>query len=639
MAVIEIDFPGNIGQVVVGNDLRGIPSYFLTNNLVYIVLDLGFFTWDPSSLADDNGTTVLKPEDRTSLQAGRWILADGLSDVLLRSELASDTGAERIGVDGGGFLQDVITAVTPEQFFAVGNGTTDDSAKVQMAVTFAGSGVFRMAKGKNYRFNSPVNVSQPLQIFGYGAKVNTGTNQISAFTITSSGASVMGLEVIGGGSASFSTNGRLISVTGVDNGAAAAPTYISKVTIRDCKFSGAGRSAVRADFVRNLIVEDNDIRNVAYCGVELLSCSDAIVHKNFIKDVALGTSGNAYGVYASRMNAADLVRYPIPERVSVCYNHVENVEWEGIDCHGGNDMDFSHNTLTNCGDTNAAIAIIHGDDESSTPIVPATNVRVVGNIVKGAQSFGIAISSGSASIINENITIQANTLENCGAASFVTERCGLRVGAARNVSIVGNAFNFCAPYGIVVNNQYASNISITGNSFRRIVSNAFATPSAIRINRGASGTGPIIISGNTALRASTGETNELVRGLDVESTDGGNIRIGTNNFQAATTKYVVSLVQAGSGSAAVINQGQSSIAVTTGVSTASLDITLPNAHSANTVYTPTAVIFSTTTGNERTLIHCTRLSTTQIRVTAFTANGSNFPANGNINIFWQTMGL
>lgn len=72
MAVVEVDFPGNISQVDTATDLRALPSAFIENGAIYIVSAIGVFAYDSASLATDDGITVIKPNDKTPLQAGRW---------------------------------------------------------------------------------------------------------------------------------------------------------------------------------------------------------------------------------------------------------------------------------------------------------------------------------------------------------------------------------------------------------------------------------------------------------------------------------------------------------------------------------------------------------------------------------------
>lgn len=81
MASVDIRFPGNIAQVTNVADLRNIPSYMVEAASLYVVTDLGrAYTFDYSSLLTDDGANVIRPTDRTPLQAGRWIFeVDGFA--------------------------------------------------------------------------------------------------------------------------------------------------------------------------------------------------------------------------------------------------------------------------------------------------------------------------------------------------------------------------------------------------------------------------------------------------------------------------------------------------------------------------------------------------------------------------------
>lgn len=81
MGKVNITFPGNLGQVDSVADLRSVPSYLLPDGLIYVVKLAGrSFTFDTSATGADDGLDIVKPNDLTAAQAGRWLYAiDGIA--------------------------------------------------------------------------------------------------------------------------------------------------------------------------------------------------------------------------------------------------------------------------------------------------------------------------------------------------------------------------------------------------------------------------------------------------------------------------------------------------------------------------------------------------------------------------------
>jgi len=101
MSVVDITFPGNISQVDSAAALRAVPSNSIYDTAIYLVVDLGFFGFDAGSTADDNGVSVLSPNDLTPLQAGRWLISGGsVFDAGLRADLASTVVGKGIDLIG-----------------------------------------------------------------------------------------------------------------------------------------------------------------------------------------------------------------------------------------------------------------------------------------------------------------------------------------------------------------------------------------------------------------------------------------------------------------------------------------------------------------------------------------------------------
>lgn len=71
---VEITFPGNLGQVASLAVLRDLSSLLIDSDTLYFVTALGsIYAFDPGSMLPDNGTTVIRPSDRTPLEAGRFV--------------------------------------------------------------------------------------------------------------------------------------------------------------------------------------------------------------------------------------------------------------------------------------------------------------------------------------------------------------------------------------------------------------------------------------------------------------------------------------------------------------------------------------------------------------------------------------
>jgi hypothetical protein len=95
MSVVEITFPGNLAQVETIADLRALPSANMENGELYAVADAGLYAFDTASVAVDDGVTVLKPNDLSPLQAGRWLL-NGSSYFIGFSQLAAPSGSSLV---------------------------------------------------------------------------------------------------------------------------------------------------------------------------------------------------------------------------------------------------------------------------------------------------------------------------------------------------------------------------------------------------------------------------------------------------------------------------------------------------------------------------------------------------------------
>lgn len=77
-AAVQINFPpapqGTRNAIDTVAELRAIDSTDVDLNTEVLVAATGFFKFEPSSLTADDGSTVIKPNNLTNLQAGRWLI-------------------------------------------------------------------------------------------------------------------------------------------------------------------------------------------------------------------------------------------------------------------------------------------------------------------------------------------------------------------------------------------------------------------------------------------------------------------------------------------------------------------------------------------------------------------------------------
>ena len=116
----------------------------------------GVFSWNAASTSTDDGATIIKPTDKTGLQAGRWLLTSNAANTPF---LQIGTGA--VARTAPAELRDRFTL---EQFGAVGDGTTDDSAAFLAAATTASGRQIEAASGKVYKMAAQLLVSGSLRL-------------------------------------------------------------------------------------------------------------------------------------------------------------------------------------------------------------------------------------------------------------------------------------------------------------------------------------------------------------------------------------------------------------------------------------------------------------------------------------------
>lgn len=125
--------------------------------------------------------------------------------------------------------------VTPEQYGAVGDGSTDDSTAINNAIA---SGIPVYFGQKNYRVNSTITTTDNTYLFGSGSgSIISTTANIAIITIGGIMATIENLQLLGSGSGA-SQNG----ITAVGNGSFNLYRYGTKVI--NCFFNDLGNAGM-----------------------------------------------------------------------------------------------------------------------------------------------------------------------------------------------------------------------------------------------------------------------------------------------------------------------------------------------------------------------------------------------------------
>lgn len=426
-------------------------------------------------------------------------------DQLARQLWAKQSGAN----DATNWLGPVVPGFNARFFGALGDGS-DATAALQAAATAAAGNKLVIPPG-NYLVTSTITIPANTIVEAYGARIfNTSTH----FTLVAldSGCRVFGLEVEGAGNGSYDADGRAIAITGT------LADYKQNVHLQDCYFHDLGAYAVHSSFASDVFLERCRMINVGYTGVMVFSGIRWLVSRCHIKGLGPGTSSNAYGVAFTRSSVADLVAFPRSKDCTVQFCTIEdNLIWEALDTHGGENCAFIGNTIRNC---KIGIACV-----SSVSVASPLRCRVIGNTITGiGGGYGIAMTGTAAELAQGNV-ILGNTLKDCGQAA--NDLSGAIYCASTRAAVVdGNTIEAPRPNGII---WYFDNygFSCNGNSIQDPWDNAAALPACI-ICRSNNNQGTI--SGNTLERVNTAlGTNVALRGIYVVGSTTGNIlSIGPN---------------------------------------------------------------------------------------------------------------
>lgn len=422
MAAVNIQFPGNLAQVETAADLRGIPSSLIPAGTLYLVTGLGgVFEFDSGSTAADDGADVLRPYDRSMLEAGRWVKnADGLARgpagdtgsadntyTTYAELLASDPtrksarlvpeagetepagnfsyingawvrqGASGISYQEPGSLQALdaqaklaTVGVSPEGYGAIGDAVADDTVALQLALDNGQS--VRLTPGKTYLLKSKLTIATEGLTLTGGGRIKIAENFSSVADTDVNGTHVRAIFV---NAANVTINGVSFDATGAPMGSAVENGFIwstsPSTTVSNCQFVGLGKGTC----VWGLA----NAPYMSFIGNQVRGCSGAV----FVKGRNCAIANN---IIINATDAAIAINGTSCVGTTVTGNSIANEVLETIPSMIAVEEGASHWTIAD----NSLLGA-NGGGIVAINVLDATQVKggtITGNVVNGANFNG-----------------------------------------------------------------------------------------------------------------------------------------------------------------------------------------------------------------------------------------------------------
>ena len=322
--------------------------------------------------------------------------------------------------------------VTPEMFGAYGDGTEDDTDAIRHAAKYK-----HVIMNKSYVMSGSVPMISGQTIEGRGTVKDicsegaTPYEYPACFEMTSTdGTVIKGLSFIGQGVIDGAIyNHAVIKVDQATN------ALVEDLTMRDIN---AG-SCVRVTQANGVTVRGLDIRHYSFCGISVINGSEnCTVENNRLEEVENYTLANTYPIGLSGYDGS---MTPAISKHIVCrQNYVKNSRawWEGIDSHGGEDIQIIDNTIIGCMcSINAGVIL--------SPSLPMTNLIIKGNVCEnGSNTAHVrtpAVMNSCIAAGGENVVVSDNILINGGCINASQgNQSAIYFTNSKNAVITGNVF-------------------------------------------------------------------------------------------------------------------------------------------------------------------------------------------------------
>jgi hypothetical protein len=439
--------------------------------------------WEAGAVPEGSAGIARLEQTRRSLLAKAGLVAGGIGI----GTLAHPGAAEAATITGWINVKDA-------PYNATGDGTTNDRAVVQQAITDAQGGVCYFPPG-TYLIGSPLRVSGNTVLRGCGRASILRAGPGNPDVILSNANLLAGDDNItieylefDGNKANRSSSGSNIHFTTNDAGAQCRGITIHRVVSRDCGNIGI-------TFVNCAEVEVSHclVYNCAGGGPNFFwNCDHGRIHHNRIHScnddlIALSAEdvdGNGHTmrnfVIANNLLGPTSSRHIVILGAQECVvaGNVLDGGYQGIVVANHNntpssDIVIEGNVLQHSGEFNSSggvgILVSAGYNTSSNGIAPISRVVIAGNLIDGPAKNGIEVQSTKAGGTIDDILIEGNQIRVDRTQSFLWPTGkGITVSPAtdmiRGVVVDGNTIYNASQHGIVANGPNQQRLDIRDNT-------------------------------------------------------------------------------------------------------------------------------------------------------------------------------
>jgi len=329
--------------------------------------------------------------------------------------------------------------LTPSEFGARGDGTTDDALALQRALNSAGSRHVPLTLGcRTYVVGRTLNIPSGVTLTGFGARSVLHFTWVDQRGANSRGPAFLQAQ----GSPNSPVAGVTLTNLTVDGPTTGRPTGLSKL------HPNGQAPGVRFLNVRGFTIRNVEVRNVPSIGIDYLNSSNGVITQNFVHNTGRDGITGFYNNFAG------------PANIQVTANRISNVGDDAIAVNGAatasqapvvsrpSDFVISNNTIHGWPADPNGLMLGRG-----IAIISAVRVTITNNLIDRTAGDGILIVyDDKTSDLGTNpaghssyITVTGNRIQDAGqdrgsnpAGSPNNVRAGLQVRGADHVLIRDN---------------------------------------------------------------------------------------------------------------------------------------------------------------------------------------------------------